>query len=1020
MPASSETANTTGNRLEEVTARLNQLAQQLAPKVPEPAVEAPVAPPAQANPDLDRMVADLARRTQESEDRIASALELLTNVLIQAQPAAAPAPHHVEVQARVEARDFPPPPPPAPSRDDRVSRFEERLARLSGRPLPKEPVTEEDVLLLSEPEPKEDATEAVPAPTEVPASAGFTFVPYAVKTEDSVEPSEFQAAPAAPEAAPKPKIKDFVSEINARQRELAADASKDNTTRVRALEDRLEVIAAKMENVSHAPAARQHYASREMLDLNSAVESLARRVTVPLAADGSPEMLSLIHRALGDLSHRFDGQNDDFSAGTLEQLRGSIESLTARLDNARPGEETRAVLSTIQTSIEQLAVRLDQAVQAPSTTEALSAMHAAIEGIGEQVNRIGSLAGKSEKLASLENTIEDLILELRSSGRESAAVSQPEVQTLQHSITTLTHRLDETPPIQVATRDALSNVERAISELSLKIDTKGAPAADAGALTTIQGAIENLADRLERSGTGEDAHEANIAIRTALEAMSSRLDLSDQRLQKLASLEETVTRLAHLVEGRHETTAQAAQDAAARAVREALTDLPEIMGSDNQRMNALSETLHALRNQSEKAERRTVDAFESVRATLERIVVRLATDEAASAKAGPTAEPMDPMSAARAAAMRAIAETEANYAPAVADAGEARSKRARFIAAARRATTPSMPEAVNDDDLEEDLVAQGRGSWNGRRVATIGLAGLLLVLGSFQFGKLALQNQDVQTAQTIEGEKVETQAPAAETAALRDSATATTPAVPAAQVEAAATPALEPVVTGSIPPQVDVPANIGGQTLIESAKRSDPAAFHEIAVRYFDGERVAQDQAKAIIWFEKAAELGFAPAQYRLGNAYDKGHGVTANAGLAESWYRKAADQGHIKAMHNLAVLLAEGSLGKPDYSQAGYWFRRAADRGVRDSQYNLGVMLARGLGVNQDMAEAYKWFAIAATAGDSDSGTKRDQVAAKLKPATLVAARLEAQTWQPLPQDSLANDENAPSGGWDGPAKTS
>ncbi|GGE31431.1 hypothetical protein GCM10007276_05800 [Agaricicola taiwanensis] len=1014
-----------GNRLDEVTARLNELARQLAPE--EPQAPAEIAgnpdPKPQAQPGLDQMVADLARRTQESEDRIASALELLTNVLTQARPAAVPSAPG-DVQAQPEARGFPPPPPPAPSRDDKVSRFEERLARLSRKSPPKQEVAEAEPLLLTNPEEAADEPVSAPSISPLPTSAGFTFVPYAVPEPETPAASDT----VIPEQTPKPRLKDVVSEINARQRELAADASKDNSLRVRALEDRLEAIAARMENVSHASDGHKPYVSREMLELNNAVASLARRVNIPLAADGSPETMSAIHRALGDLSYRFDGQSSEFSVGTLEQLRDSIEALTARLDNARPGEETRAVLSTIQCSIEQLAVRLDEAVQAPSTAEALFAMHAAIEGIGEQLNRIGNLASKTEKLASLENTIEGLIAELRTSGRGDG-VSGPEVQTLQHSIASLTNRLDKTP-MQLATNEALSSVEKAIAELSQKLDGKS-PATDSGALDTIQGAIENLADRLERNGVTDNAHEANLAIRGALESLTSRLDVSDQRLQRLVALEETVSRLVSLVESSHETSTKVAQDAAVRAVREALTELPDMLGSDNERLNALSDMLGALRSQSEKAERRTVDAFESVRSTLERIIARLATDEDTSGKtkAEPTAE-LDPMSAARAAALRAIEESKELDLGKTSEAGEARSKRARFIAAARRATTPAMPEAVNDD-LEQDPAQGGRLSWNGRRVAAVGLAGLLLVLGSFQFGRLALQNEEVRTAQAVDGDKAEVQPatvtapPAAtaetETAALREGVTDTTPAVPVAETEGVATPAVEPVVTGSIPAQVDVPAGIGGPTLIESARKSDPAAFHEIAIRYFDGDRVPQDQAKAVGWFEKAAELGFAPAQYRLGNAYDKGHGVTASPGTAESWYRKAADQGHIKAMHNLAVLLAEGSLGKPDYPQAAYWFRRAADRGVRDSQYNLGVMLARGLGVNQDMAEAFKWFAVAATAGDADAATKRDQVAAKLKPATLVAARLEAQTWQPLPKDGLANDENAPAGGWDGPvAKTS
>ena len=101
-----------------------------------------------------------------------------------------------------------------------------------------------------------------------------------------------------------------------------------------------------------------------------------------------------------------------------------------------------------------------------------------------------------------------------------------------------------------------------------------------------------------------------------------------------------------------------------------------------------------------------------------------------------------------------------------------------------------------------------------------------------------------------------------------------------------------------------------------------------------------------------------------------------------------AADKGNAKAMHNLAVLYAEGIDGKPDYQTAAQWFRKAADHGVTDSQYNLGILYARGIGVEQNLAESYKWFALAAKQGDDDAAKKRDEVAARLDPQSLAAAK--------------------------------
>jgi localization factor PodJL len=118
--------------------------------------------------------------------------------------------------------------------------------------------------------------------------------------------------------------------------------------------------------------------------------------------------------------------------------------------------------------------------------------------------------------------------------------------------------------------------------------------------------------------------------------------------------------------------------------------------------------------------------------------------------------------------------------------------------------------------------------------------------------------------------------------------------------------------------------------------------------------------------------------------------------------------------MHNLAVLYAEGAAGKPDYATANTWFAKAAELGVRDSQYNLAVLLGRGLGAPADLAQSYVWFAIAAVQGDEDAARKRDEVAQRLKPEELAAAKARATGWKPKVLDTAANEVTPPPKGWD------
>jgi localization factor PodJL len=194
----------------------------------------------------------------------------------------------------------------------------------------------------------------------------------------------------------------------------------------------------------------------------------------------------------------------------------------------------------------------------------------------------------------------------------------------------------------------------------------------------------------------------------------------------------------------------------------------------------------------------------------------------------------------------------------------------------------------------------------------------------------------------------------------------------------------------------------------------DPAAAFEIAVRFAEGRGVPVDLEEAARWYERAANKGLAPAQFRYASLLEKGQGVRKNLAQARRLYLAAAAKGNGKAMHNLAVLYAEGIDGKPDYTTAVLWFRKAAQHGIADSQYNLAVLCARGFGTTKSYDESYKWFALAAAQGDREAGKKRDEVANHLDPEALAAAQQAVKAFAPEPQPEEATVVAEPAGGWD------
>jgi localization factor PodJL len=224
-----------------------------------------------------------------------------------------------------------------------------------------------------------------------------------------------------------------------------------------------------------------------------------------------------------------------------------------------------------------------------------------------------------------------------------------------------------------------------------------------------------------------------------------------------------------------------------------------------------------------------------------------------------------------------------------------------------------------------------------------------------------------------------------------------------------------------IPATERLPDAIGGPLLRAAALRGDPTAAYEVGVRYAEGKGVAQSFEDAAKWYDRAAQAGVIPAVFRLGTFYEKGLSVKKDIDIARRYYLQAAERGNAKAMHNLAVLDADGGGKGANYKNASQWFRKAADRGVADSQFNLGILYARGIGVEQNLAESFKWFSLAAAQGDADSVRKRDDIAKRLDPQSLAAAKLAIQTFTPEPQPDDAVNVPSPAGGWDSaPAQAS
>lgn len=149
----------------------------------------------------------------------------------------------------------------------------------------------------------------------------------------------------------------------------------------------------------------------------------------------------------------------------------------------------------------------------------------------------------------------------------------------------------------------------------------------------------------------------------------------------------------------------------------------------------------------------------------------------------------------------------------------------------------------------------------------------------------------------------------------------------------------------------------------------------------------------------RMAEEGYAPAQHRLGQMFERAEGVIQNLADAVHWYRRAAEQGHAPSQARLgliffvdppapasltpdafervskgelppgsmlAKLFPHGFSVSKDLAEAAKWNHLAAAAGVADAQARYGHQLALGLGVDRNPTQAEQWLQAAAAQADA------------------------------------------------------
>jgi hypothetical protein len=157
--------------------------------------------------------------------------------------------------------------------------------------------------------------------------------------------------------------------------------------------------------------------------------------------------------------------------------------------------------------------------------------------------------------------------------------------------------------------------------------------------------------------------------------------------------------------------------------------------------------------------------------------------------------------------------------------------------------------------------------------------------------------------------------------------------------------------------------------ILAKAKAGDAPSEYLVAIEYQKGDIVPRDFVQAADWYRKAADQGYALAQFKLGLLYQqKQSGIMKDDAQAAAWLRKAADQGHAGAQASLALCYSQGLGVAQDNEQAVAWYQKAVAQNDAGAMVGLALLYGRGQGVAKDPKQAFDLDSKAAAHGSADA----------------------------------------------------
>ncbi|KAF9909009.1 hypothetical protein EC991_009191 [Linnemannia zychae] len=133
------------------------------------------------------------------------------------------------------------------------------------------------------------------------------------------------------------------------------------------------------------------------------------------------------------------------------------------------------------------------------------------------------------------------------------------------------------------------------------------------------------------------------------------------------------------------------------------------------------------------------------------------------------------------------------------------------------------------------------------------------------------------------------------------------------------------------------------------------------------------DDGEALEWFKKAAELGYGPANFKLGSCYEYGTlGCTIDPYLSIEHYEQAVQAGDPTGEAEMALsgwyLSGAENCFEADDALAFKYASKAAEKQLPKAQYAMGYYYEVGISVASDLGKAMEFYKLAAANGNKEA----------------------------------------------------